>query len=117
MSASAPKIADVAERRLVKKSAIAAGTSSCRAAVPGSESVAHEPPCPGPKQKTATVRVNSEAPAAREPKTATPDSYATAQAIGTSSDGSWRITTPGSTPENHETSASSSCQSGNAYPG
>ena len=97
-----------------KKSAIAAGTSSCRAAVPGSASVAYEPPCPGPKQKTASERTTSDEPAQREPKTATPASHVTASAIGASSDGSCRTTTPGSTPENHETSASSSCQSGNA---
>ena len=37
-----------------------------------------------------------------------------AQAIGESSEGSCLTTAPGSTPENHETSASSSCQSGKA---
>ena len=58
--ASAPKIAANARRLFAKKSAIAAGTSSWRAAVPGSDSVAHDPPCPGPKQKTASVRVSSD---------------------------------------------------------
>ena len=75
-------------RRLVKKSAIAAGTSSCRAAVPGSDSVAARAAVPRPEAEHGDRHVSSEAPAAREPKTATPASYATAQAIGTSNDGS-----------------------------
>ena len=63
-----------------KKSAIAAGTSSCRAAVAGSASDAYEPPCPAAKQKSASVRERStRTPAPREPKTATPASYATTQ--------------------------------------
>src|SRR6476659_2345827 len=97
-----------------KKSAIAAGTSSCRAAVAGRARTEYEPPFPGPKQKTASESTTSDVPAQRAPKTATPASHVTATAIGASNDGSCRTTTPGSTPENQETSASSSCQSGNA---
>ena len=87
-STSAPKIAAVAAGRPAKNSAIAAGTSSCLDPVPGSESVGYEPPWPGPKQKTASESVSSEAPAQREPKTTAPASHATAQAIGVSSEGS-----------------------------
>ena len=44
----------------MKKSASAAGTSSWRAAVPGSASVAYEPPCPGPKQNIASVATSTD---------------------------------------------------------
>ena len=72
-----------------KKSANAAGTSSCRDAVAGSASDTYEPPCPAAKQKSASDAASTATPAADEPKTRRPASQATRQASGTSSDASW----------------------------
>ena len=74
-----------------------------------------EPAVAGPEAEDGELSASEQpTPAPREPKTATPASKVTTHAIGASSEGSWRTTTPGSSPENHETSARKPCQSGNA---
>ncbi len=102
------------ERIVSSASASAAGTSSWREEVAGSERKTYEPPIPGAKQIMATC-APAVAPAAQPRRNrAQPISNATSTAIGARIDGRCVTTRSGSSPAIFAMSAMKPCHSGSA---
>ena len=101
-------------RTVSSASARAAGTSSCRDDVAGSERNTYAPPIPGAKAIIATCAAAVTPAAHVRRKSAQPASKATRTASGARIDGRWVTTRSGSSPATFAMSPMKPCQSGNA---